>query len=504
MQVYAERCDKLQIKKCRSLGKDLNERSYNGGPPPRRRVVVDDDDDEEEDEVFVSRISHTGIGQIDLLVFYKLFFADLKSKKLKSLLANFYENEDHESLRETLVKERDSVNHKDPLIRQFCQVLSQDFLINDKQDVHFSQIAPMFFSKDRDTVQKLLKYNITDVFQTCRLATTHNIVLSTLAFAFVFEITPNTFYTQGTEIRCMSRMWREIFQIGMVYNDYADHPEEDPRLYSEPQDGAVVQDPDEGIYDNAALIDVASMYPSLIMEYGLCKSTMIEKRFLCDQDIVDLHRDYDSREYRVQGRDVVVVDGRKGEEQKESFYVRFEKSLKEERAKYKALAAKCKAEGDMVMAELYGAYEKAVKVLMNALYGINGQQGTNVTSLADILNPKNTREDAARRLQLYWAVVKQNARRSGGNEIKLTEFYTRLAENVQSMLNLKKGEDKSLFLQRECALRNEAMKYRIKGGYWHFFPLGALICYLGRRIHHGNQVFGDALARVPRHPLPIW
>src|SRR5581483_4929688 len=115
---FVQRADKLQVREARAFGKDLYQRSFSSNGD------------------YVT-IAHSGIANIDILVFFKIFFQDIRSKKLKSLLEHFYSNKENVKLRETLNKEHDALHHSDPLIRQFCQLLPAHFLINNKQDVHF-------------------------------------------------------------------------------------------------------------------------------------------------------------------------------------------------------------------------------------------------------------------------------------------------------------------------------------------------------------------------------
>jgi len=77
-------------------------------------------------------------------------------------------------------------------------------------------------------------------------------------------------YSQGAEIKCMSRLWKEIYRLNMMYNSY-EFPEDDPYLYSKFQRGAIVQPPKAGVYQGACTLDVQSEYPSAIMEWMLCK-----------------------------------------------------------------------------------------------------------------------------------------------------------------------------------------------------------------------------------------
>ena len=60
------------------------------------------------------------------------------------------------------------------------------------------------------------------------------------------------------------------------------------------------------------IVDVASMYPSMIREYQLCKSTLIEKRFLSTTEWNELQQNWRFREYTLPGpcREIIVVDGR--------------------------------------------------------------------------------------------------------------------------------------------------------------------------------------------------
>ena len=166
-----QRSNRLGIKQNAALGKDARERSFRSG--------TGDSD--------YTGVSHAGISRHRYPGLYRTYFNDIKMKKLKSLLNHFYDNEEIVKNREYLDKDRDSVSHKDELIRQLCQLLPSHFLINSKQDVHFSRVAPMFFRKTRSKCTTEFEYNITDVLEVARLALTHNILFSSMAFAAVLK-----------------------------------------------------------------------------------------------------------------------------------------------------------------------------------------------------------------------------------------------------------------------------------------------------------------------------
>ena len=294
MVVFLQRIIKLGLTDLMAMGKDLRERS---------RVKRKGENGE------YMGVSHNGIIHLDTIVFYKTFNPEIKSKSLKSILNHFFDNEIDAILRETLDKMRDSQHHSNSLIRDFCKLLESHMLINSKQDVHFKEIPVMFFSKDTKQVKTLLEYNITDVFQTARLATTHNVILMSLAFCQIFGITGNVFYSQGSEIQIMAGIWKRISDLGMIYNVYQ-YTEDDPYSYSSPQMGASVQDSIEGVHSGVAILDVASEYPSTILEYLLCKCRIIEKKFLSESELIELQQKWAYRQYVSQEEEFIVIDGK--------------------------------------------------------------------------------------------------------------------------------------------------------------------------------------------------
>src|SRR5581483_1157123 len=170
------------------------------------------------------------------------------------------------------------------------------------------------------------------------------------------------------------------------------------------------------------------------------------------------------------------------------------------------------------------------KVLMNALYGINGQQGTPIPSLSDMTN--TSLAEIEDRLGVYEAIAKKYERKTNPDEKKCGQLYASGAECVrktrQCFLSLesllgrgsKKSDNSTTFSnlfqktkeikveskesisekasllkrqlstlgQYERKIRSQIFPYREKGGYWHFWPLGALICHLGREYINATKM----------------
>jgi len=372
------RAEKLNVdRKYRGFGRDLRECS-------RLKTKGEGGDS--------MGVTHAGLIHIDTLVYYIEFHKSIKSKSLKSILKNFFDHPYDKNFREELVKERDSVTHKLPLVRSFCQRLDQRFLINSKQEFHYTKIEPAFMSGDPNRVRELLEYNITDVFQTARLTAYHSIVLSTIAFCRVFRVIANVFYTQGSEIKCLSRLWQDMYQKGKSFNIYQ-FPQDDPYLYTKSASGGAVREPIPGTYPGAFALDVVSMYPSIFREFWLDKGNIIEKRFLTSIQYAFLQTHYFFQEYNVQGDIAIVVEAKyidppsvspRRKEAIQTCLPEIEAYLKQERSMYKDVE-KTQAH-DVCLATSASASEKAVKVLMNTYYGLEGQCGDVIESLTDLIS----------------------------------------------------------------------------------------------------------------------
>lgn len=90
------------------------------------------------------------------------------------------------------------------------------------------------------------------------------IELSNIVCVLPFEI-----YTRGQQIRCVSQIYRIAKKLGFVLE------ERDLPVYS--FEGGFVFDPVPGVYRNIVCLDFSSLYPSIIMAYNMCYTTLINE-----------------------------------------------------------------------------------------------------------------------------------------------------------------------------------------------------------------------------------
>ena len=79
-------------------------------------------------------------------------------------------------------------------------------------------------------------------------------------------------YTQGQQVKVFSQMYKMCLEEGMVVEKDGCVAKDDERYT-----GALVFEPVPGAYDNVVSLDWSSLYPSVIIAYNLCFSTLIKE-----------------------------------------------------------------------------------------------------------------------------------------------------------------------------------------------------------------------------------
>jgi len=168
------------------------------------------------------------------------------------------------------------------------------------------------------------------------------------------------------------------------------------------------------------------------------QSNLIEKRFLSDEDFQLLQKEWNFREYSVDDEILIAVDGCKSNEdhstQCKKYFPDIEISLKQERASYKKALKQSKESGNTIASQLNDACQQAVKTLMNAMYGLNGQMGTTIWALADLKN--ESVQELYNRLEMYETVAKDLSKRKEDQFKQCYHLYISAVETLQQMIKL--------------------------------------------------------------------
>lgn len=135
---------------------------------------------------------------------------------------------------------------------------------NEKQIAHNAiSIVGKYCVQDSALVFKLFN-NLQTWVGLVEMATTCNVPIFTL-------------YTQGQQIKVFSQIYKECLSTNYVVEKDGYVAKDDEKLM-----GAIVLDPIPGIYDKITPFDFTSLYPTTIIAYNLCFSTLVK-----DDDTID-------------------------------------------------------------------------------------------------------------------------------------------------------------------------------------------------------------------------
>jgi DNA polymerase elongation subunit (family B) len=111
------------------------------------------------------------------------------------------------------------------------------------------------------------------------------IELSNIVGVSIVEI-----FTRGQQIRCLSQIYDLATRENIVIDN---RTVKNTMSFS----GGFVQEPIPGLYDNVICLDFASLYPSIIMAFNICYTTLLEHETQLDDEKVNhFHIDMDASE----------------------------------------------------------------------------------------------------------------------------------------------------------------------------------------------------------------
>ncbi|OAG31840.1 DNA polymerase delta subunit 1 [Nematocida displodere] len=146
--------------------------------------------------------------------------------------------------------------------------VSSLFLGEEKEDVHYTQIAPLFHASS-ETRKRLGMYCMKDAYLPMRILFTKNLLVNYCELARVTGVPFDYLVNRGQGIRVLSQLLRKARSSGYLL----------PVIMGgeETYEGGYVMEPEKGFYQVPVIVlDFMSLYPSIIMAYNLCYTTLIE------------------------------------------------------------------------------------------------------------------------------------------------------------------------------------------------------------------------------------
>ena len=122
------------------------------------------------------------------------------------------------------------------------------------------------------------KYCIKDSILVLKLYEKMQTFVGLAEMANIFNVTPFDMYTKGQQVKVFSQVYKHAMYNNIVINKDA-YQGSDSDRYT----GAHVFEPIPGVYDQVVPFDFGSLYPSIMIAYNICYSTMV-----LDESIPDL------------------------------------------------------------------------------------------------------------------------------------------------------------------------------------------------------------------------
>lgn len=149
--------------------------------------------------------------------------------------------------------------------------VSAHFLGEQKEDVPHSIITDLF-NGNADTRKRLAVYCLKDAFLPQRLMDRLMCLINYVEMARVTGVPFNYLLSRGQQVKVISQLYRKAADEGYVI------PAMRAEISEEQYEGATVIEPEKGYYDvPIAILDFASLYPSIIMAHNLCYNTLTDK-----------------------------------------------------------------------------------------------------------------------------------------------------------------------------------------------------------------------------------
>ena len=241
--------------------------------------------------------------------------------------------------------------------------ISKEFLNEQKDDVHYSLITPLW-KKDEFTRRRLCLYCLKDSYLPLKIMIKLMIIINLIEYCRVTSIPINYAINNGQQITISTQLHKKTFKLNYLIPSTT-IIKNDNKLSNSKQrysnfEGASVLNPISGFYSKPIVtLDFSSLYPSIMIAHNLCYSTLIKK-----EEINNLNFNFETDYYKSPTGDLFVnTNIRKG------IIPLILEELISERRKAKNQYNK---EKNLDLKEIYNSRQKSYKTLCNSFYGFTG------------------------------------------------------------------------------------------------------------------------------------
>lgn len=145
-------------------------------------------------------------------------------------------------------------------------------ILNEEENKEFLEV------KKKNTI--IVDYNVKDSLLVIRLFEKLNVWISLIELSNIVRVTPMEFFTRGQQVRCIAQLYHAATHKRIVLTrrvmEY---------IYF---NGGYVADPIPGFWELVLCFDFNSLYPSIMIAYNICFTTLIPRLKGVDENIYKL------------------------------------------------------------------------------------------------------------------------------------------------------------------------------------------------------------------------
>jgi DNA polymerase elongation subunit (family B) len=119
---------------------------------------------------------------------------------------------------------------------------------------------------------KVIDYNVVDSYLVIQLFEKLNVWVALIELANIVRVNPTDCFTRGQQKRCIAQLYHAASSNGIVMT----RREKEPIYYN----GGFVEHPRPGLWDCVMCFDFNSLYPSIMIAYNICFTTLIREQHI--------------------------------------------------------------------------------------------------------------------------------------------------------------------------------------------------------------------------------